>query len=177
MLALALAYSPLVPRTENYIRALTSGSGTPEAASLHQREAMWQAAYSAILNSPWTGYGIKNRFAAIVPYLPPEFRGKLHYSHTHNGFLTAAVAGGIPAMLATILLIVSPFYLACRHIGGIWREDMIALTLGAALVYCTAGTVGIMFFHDATDAIFCWVMVIAAIFVRGEDTGEFHASG
>lgn len=172
LLATVFAYSPLVPRAERYVDAAFSNSSSPEAVSLHEREAMWKAAYLAALDSPWTGYGIRNRFSAIVPYLPPEFKGRMHFTHVHNGFLTALLAGGLPALAATVLLLATPFFVAFRFANGVWREDMLALTLGAALVYCIAGMVGIMFFQDATDAIYCWIMVIAAVFSAPEKAVE-----
>jgi O-antigen ligase len=164
LIAGVLAWSPLMQRAESYVRVLYTDSHSPEAASLRQREAMWKAAYAAAVESPWAGYGIQNRFAAITPYLPAEFKARLQYSHPHNGFLAAAVAGGVPALAATILLLLSPVIVAMRHGRGIWRDDLIALTLGTAIVYSIAGMVGVMYFHDATDAIFCWVMVFAAVF-------------
>lgn len=169
-LALVLAYSPLLPRLERYAEAALSVSDSQEADSLYERLAMWNAAVEAARHAPLTGYGIQNRFSAIVPYLPAEYMGKISFSHTHNGFLTALVAGGLPAMLATVLMLVAPFVMVLRHAGGIWRQDLLALTLGGAIVYGTAGMMGIMFFQDATDAIFCWIIVMAAVCSVPENT-------
>ncbi len=164
-----VASSPLLLRIQNYSTAIVDHTDRGEGESLNLRITMWKAGIEAASNAPVTGYGIQNRFAAIVPYLPLARDGKeISFTHPHSGFLTMLISGGLPGLLATMALLVSPCLVAWRCETSPWRDDLVLLTFVTTLVYSIGGLIGIMFFHDANDAIFCWVLILTAAHMRPE---------
>lgn len=87
--------------------AVLLGDAPASDASTWYRLAMYRAGLAAWWDSPIIGYGISQRFTAVLPYLPPEF--ELRFSHLHNTFITHAVAGGVIGVVLALALVVTPF--------------------------------------------------------------------
>lgn len=82
-----------------------SGDATMEF-STGARLIMYRAGLDAFADSPIWGYGITQRFAAVLPYVPDGIA--IHFSHLHNSFLTHAVAGGFVGVLIVLGLVLTP---------------------------------------------------------------------
>lgn len=77
------------------------------------RLIMYRAGLDAFADSPIWGYGVTQRFAAVLPYLPEGL--SMGFSHLHNSFLTHAVAGGLMGVLILLGLLLTPFMI--NHSG------------------------------------------------------------
>ena len=77
--------------------------------SFEQRAIMWQAGWTAFLEQPIWGYGIRTDCAVDLPF---------SYTHLHNSLLTHLVAGGLAgALLHTSLILFAPLTWACLRIA------------------------------------------------------------
>jgi len=132
--------------------------------SLNARLMLWSAAKRAFLASPLIGYGPQNRMSRVneILNLPPE--KQMSFTHVHNGLLNAAVDGGILGVLAVLGLLAAPIIAARRKEPGPGRDLATAISLLLVTSYVITGALGIMFGHDATDAVFiyltlmiCWI--------------------
>ncbi len=132
--------------------------------SLNARLMLWSAAKRAFLASPLIGYGPQNRMSRVneILNLPPD--KKMSFTHVHNGLLNAAVDSGILGVLSVVGLLAAPIIAARKKEPGPGRDLAIAISLLLVSSYVVTGMLGIMFGHDATDAVFiyltlmiCWI--------------------
>lgn len=109
------------------------------------------------------GYGISNRHKILTSKETQhsdyfKFCNKnydvFHYSHFHNGFLTAFIDAGIFGLLATIAMLLAPLVLALTSPKDNIRPLRIAVALCLTSVYTAAGLTNLLFGHDLIDAIF-----------------------
>lgn len=90
------------------MQGLATLAGDPAAdASTWIRLVIYKAGLAAWWDSPIFGYGVSQRFWAVVPYLPSDFGHR--FSHLHNTFITHAVAGGIIGLTALMAVLLTPF--------------------------------------------------------------------
>jgi O-antigen ligase len=85
---------------------------------------------------------------------------KMSFTHVHNGFLNAAVDGGILGVLGVLALLAAPLVAAWRKESGPGRDLAIAISLLLVTSYVVTGMFGIMFGHDATDAVFIYLTIM-----------------
>ena len=86
----------------------TVASGDPSMeSSTGQRLIMYRAGLAAWIESPIWGYGISQRFSAIIPYLDESYE-HVRYTHLHNTFITHAVAGGLVGVFIVLVLLLTP---------------------------------------------------------------------
>jgi O-antigen ligase len=133
-----------------------------DISSLSARLMLWSGAKMAFLNSPLIGQGPQNRMGKVneALNLPPE--KQLTYTHVHNGFLNAAVDGGILGILGVLALLAAPIIAARSKRPGPGRDLATALSLLLVSAYVITGTFGIMFGHDATDAVFIYLTMMVS---------------
>ncbi|MGH6861416.1 MAG: O-antigen ligase family protein, partial [Phyllobacterium sp.] len=74
-------------------------------SSLKARLMLWKGAKKAFLSSPLTGQGPQNRMIAVNKALNLPPNKQLSFTHVHNGFLNAAVDGGILGILGVLALL------------------------------------------------------------------------
>jgi O-antigen ligase len=89
--------------------------------SLTHRVGVWNAAISATLERPLTGWGFTSTVETIGPYLPENF--SKGYS-THNSYLRIFVSGGLISGVAYILFISTICYWG-TNVNR--RQDLFAL--------------------------------------------------
>jgi len=108
----AAIFDSLIARLAAAWVMLTSGGQVPEYSLLH-RIRMFQLGWTAILESPWLGYGYQNRFEVIVPLMTAadDFR----YGHLHNALLNHWVAGGVPGLALCIMVLGLPLFLLKQY--------------------------------------------------------------
>ena len=162
---LSLVIGVVVPQVSHRVEAIEKDlalleKNPDELSSLSARVALYKAAVAAIAKDPLTGYGPQNRMDSVRAEVPGEIRDRLTYSHPHNGFLTAAVDAGVFGALTLGLLLAAPILAAWKKAPGPGRDLSIALSLLLVSSYLITGMLGIMFGHDATDAIFAFTVAM-----------------
>lgn|GEM_PF-2217947 len=147
-------------------------------SSTGRRLLMYDAAWSAILEAPWSGYGIHERMKAVQAQVPEDRRDLVRYNHPHNGFLAALLDAGVTGLVALCLLLAAPVVIAAMaDRDETWRTRMAAsiiLTVG----FVASGMTNILFEHDLMDSAFIVLLVlIAASVPPGDDrTGQMRLS-
>ncbi|MBB3237943.1 O-antigen ligase family protein [Phyllobacterium endophyticum] len=131
-----------------------------DISSLNARLMLWSAARQALLASPFIGHGPQNRMTLVneILDLPPE--KQMTFTHVHNGFLNAAVDAGLLGVLAVLALLAAPVVAARRKEPGPGRDLATAISLLLVSSYVITGMFGIMFGHDATDAVFIYLTIM-----------------
>ena len=112
------------------------------------RLQLWRASLETIIEAPFWGYGILERFSAIQPNLPQDFLYK--FSHPHNDIMASFIGTGFfGAIFATVTLL-----------GPIWaavlsrKKSSTILFLGITInisIFITAN-VNTVFFNDISAA-------------------------
>ncbi|MET3649722.1 O-antigen ligase family protein [Phyllobacterium ifriqiyense] len=138
-----------------------------EISSLKARMLLWEGGMKAFLQAPLMGYGPQNRMEKVNSALDVPGGKKLLFTHVHNGFLNAAVDGGIVGLLGVLALLAAPLIAAFRKKRGPGRDIAIAISLLLVTSYVVTGTFGIMFGHDATDAVFVYLTIVLC-WIAGE---------
>ena len=117
---------------------------------------LWQAAYSILLEHPWTGVGPGNIAAAMAGKTYVLNGTALNYTHFHNMFATAAVRGGIPGILALAGLYLVPMFVAAKASKTKGREAKVYFTFLVALqiAFLLSGLTGLALGHDIFDTLF-----------------------
>ena len=132
-------------------------------SSLGERLRLWDAAWSAFLDSPLWGHGIQYRMEALVPYLAGDGQSFRGFTHPHNGFLAAAVDGGLVVLASLLALLAMPLVVAWRAPrDDAWRRRLF-LALVLVTVYVTVGMTQIMFNHDIMDSFFIFTAIVVAV--------------
>lgn len=128
--------------------------------SLKARLLLWSAGAKVFLQSPLLGEGPQNRMLAVnaMLNLPPEKH--MTFTHVHNGFLNAAVDGGILGILGVLALLAAPVAALRKKEPGPGRDLAVAIALMLLSSYLITGMFGIMFGHDATDAVFIYLTIL-----------------
>ncbi|MBZ9654252.1 O-antigen ligase family protein [Phyllobacterium lublinensis] len=129
-------------------------------SSLKARLLLWTGARLAFLESPMIGYGPQNRMSIVNQTLDRPAEKQLAFSHVHNGFLNAAVDGGILGILGVLALLAAPIIAARMKVPGPGRDFATAIALLLVSGYVITGMFGIMFGHDATDAVFVYLTIV-----------------
>jgi O-antigen ligase len=117
-------------------------SRTP--SSFDRRSIIWEKAWHAFLQRPFTGWGIENFNTALQANVRPE---EIHLTHirvdkAHNELLEILVAGGFMSFTFYIFLLVFIFIKAyARAIKG--KEPAILAMLLGYMVYSVANVQGI----------------------------------
>lgn len=138
-------------------------------SSTGRRLLMYDAAWSAILEAPWSGYGISERMDAVQAHVPADRRDLVAYSHPHNGFLAALLDAGVTGLAALCLLLSAPVVIAAMaERDDIWRTRM-AFALILTVGYIASGMTNILFEHDLMDSAFIVLLVLIAASVPAAD--------
>lgn len=129
-------------------------------SSLKARLLLWTAAKQAFLESSLIGYGPQNRMSIVNETLNLPAEKQMTFTHVHNGFLNAAVDGGILGILGVLTLLAAPVIAARSKEAGPGRDLATAIALLLIAGYVITGMFGIMFGHDATDAVFVYLTIM-----------------
>lgn len=129
--------------------------------STWQRAMMYKAGVLVFLDHPWLGVGMHERFTATIPYYVGEVPDWVYFTHLHNMALTHAVAGGVPAVLAVLAVLVLPAALALslRDLPASLR--WLGLMLSTGLF--TLGLTETVLFHDLNTTFHMFNTVLYAL--------------
>ncbi len=106
------------------------------------RLAMLQGGWEAFSERPIWGHGPQNRTSAAFAHMPETFT-QIPLTHLHNDFLTHAVAGGIPAVLLLLALILFPVWVAWSLQGQAQPTSKTQLWEVSVLTSCILGGVAV----------------------------------
>lgn len=114
LLVVILAAAPkVVERYEALQSDIVQLDEQPDSvSSLSARLLLWRGAETAFLASPIIGQGPQNRMTSVNEALGLPVEKYMTFTHVHNGFLNAAVDGGVLGILALLLLLSTPIVAA-----------------------------------------------------------------
>lgn len=150
-----------------------------KVSSLKARLMLWTGAKKAFLESPLTGHGPQNRMEKVNQALGLPADKQMSFTHVHNGFLNAAVDGGVLGILGILALLAAPIIAARRKEPGPGRDLATAISLLLVTSYVVTGMFGIMFGHDATDAVFIYLTIMicwmggASVYLSVPEVAEY----
>lgn len=143
-------------------RVLTEGY----SANIGVRFEMWKAGWAAFLESPFFGYGVQNRMEPINTRLIQNGMEIYPFSHAHNGFISAAMDGGILALAGVIAVLVVLFLVARRssRSNPDYRRRL-GLAVIVPLIFAGCGLSHVMFNHDIMDTFYVFAAIMVAVSV------------
>lgn len=165
LISLIVASAVFFPKVSARIHSLeydvqTLDTKPQDLTSLSIRLAIWRGAVAAIEEQPIFGYGAQNRMAVAERHLPQEIASNVSVTHLHNAFLNVAVDAGLIGVAALVLALSAPILAAAKKEAGAERNASMAIALMLVASYVITGMFGIMFGHDATDAVFITIFLV-----------------
>ncbi len=158
---LAVGADAMWPMAEGLFIRLSAPDFADWSHSTGQRLTMYKAGVEVFFDHPWLGVGMHQRFAATLPYYFGEVPDWLYFTHLHNMALTHAVAGGVPAVLAVLAVLVLPaaLGLSLRDLPASLRWLGLMLTTGLF----TLGLTETVLFHDLNTTFHMFNTVLYAL--------------
>ncbi|RKE85772.1 O-antigen ligase family protein [Rhizobium sp. AG855] len=137
--------------------------------SYTERLIMWSQGLNGILEMPWSGHGFQNRrhFIDLLGY---------DYNHWHNGFITAAFDNGIPGLVALVLLLFCPVWIAWRCPRDKLFSPRLFMATILVFVYVWGGAVNQIFGHVIYNALFLWVGLVIAVSAAPKASDDVQGS-
>lgn len=131
------------------------------------RVMLWKAGLQFFAEHPVFGNGPQNIRSLVTAT-------GATYSHFHNGYVTAAVGGGVVGLAALLALLVTPLVLsfrARRAPGGAFR---LYIAFMLVLTYMLGGMTNFIFGHDIYDSVFLFTasLCVASIGAGEPETSE-----
>jgi O-antigen ligase len=120
------------------------------------RLIMYRAGIAAWMESPVWGYGVTERFSAIIPYLPEGYT--FRFSHLHNTFLTHAVAGGVVGVAFLLMLLFTPA--AINIIDGPPNRDQRYLAWVILISLSGVGMSSLILNQDVSSHFLALLMIV-----------------
>lgn len=133
------------------------------ATGLGTRVRLWSAAWAAFLEMPLTGHGIQNRMDVLIPHMIQDGLQLFGFTHPHNGYLTAALDGGLPVVAALLAVLAMPVMVAWRAPSGASYRRRLFLALILVTAYATIGLTQIMYKHDIMDSFYIFSVIVLAV--------------
>lgn len=126
-----------------------------------QRLTMYKAAVAVILDHPWAGMGMHQRFDGTLAYYavtPPESN---YFTHVHNLMLTHGTAAGVPGMLAVLLVLAVPISIGLRATRHAWDVRWFGLVVPVGLF--GLGLTETVLFQDLNITFFMFLFVLVSV--------------
>jgi O-antigen ligase len=137
--------------------------------SLGNRRQLWKVASVAIADKPILGHGPQATRQIIREGFASDGL-EAHYSHFHNGFLTAWVEAGIVGVLSLIGVLVAALWAAVKTLLAKPNETQrlgAAILSAMAIIYAINGATAILLGHDVLDAMFVAALCVGAYLAGG----------
>jgi len=145
--------------------------------ALEDRRQIWLANVDMIKERPWFGWGYGNYKQFREPYYA-RYPAAVTHAHAHNNFLQVWVDGGLPALLAFLLLLAKILSIGWQAYQALPPEcePVRSLTLGSlfSIVGFLAGGLTQYNFGDAEVVIVFWTMagIILRVYVRTKEESQ-----
>lgn len=163
----AAALSPIIiPQMAKAVAEIAAFGPNAEFTSMGARLAMWETAFRAIGESPLLGYGIQNRMDVVLNDPSIAIPG-MSFTHLHNQFIDAFVAGGIFAFVGVVLLFATPLLMLFPM-----REnppERSFLILSVVTVFAGSALFGPVFTNDLATTLYLLPIITAAATHTGRD--------
>ena len=157
----AVFYPTINSRVQSLESDIKAFNSQPhDMTSLSIRLMVWSGGLAAFADRPLFGYGAQNRMTTVESYLPEQLAAKIDVTHLHNAFLNVAVDAGLLGVAGLVLALAAPILAAARKTPGPERDASMAIALMLVASYVITGMFGIMFGHDATDAIYITTFLV-----------------
>ena len=142
--------------------------------SIGERFRLWNVAWQAFKDAPVWGYGFQNRMDVVNAFLAQDGLRIYEFSHPHNGFLAAALDGGVVVLASLLVVLAMPVAVAWRAPRDEAHRRRLFLALIVSVAYALTGLANIIFKHDILDSfyIFTAIVVAASIPSRGSGTAR-----
>lgn len=129
-----------------------------DESSYGPRLALWKAGLEMIAAHPVLGNGPQNIRSLI------ETTG-FAFSHFHNGYVTAAVGGGILGLITLVTLLLAPLVLCFQARQDSDGPARLYIAAMLVLTYMLGGMTNFIFGHDIYDSVFLFTasLCIASI--------------
>ena len=128
------------------IITLTTGEAIDNSSFV--RTELWAASFAAILNNPILGYGLPDRFSALLPLLSENF--SYRFTHPHNDILAGAISAGLLGGIFSAISIMSPLWAWCFTNRNSSAGMFLGLTF--SIIFFTSASFNTIFFNDITAA-------------------------
>ena len=115
--------------------------------SIWLRLEMWSATIKVISDAPIFGFGITERFNALIPHLNSSFG---NFTHPHNDILASVISSGFLGSVTALISIMSGFIAAL--LSPHWSSKKVLLGLMISIPTFITANVSTVFFNDITSA-------------------------
>ena len=155
---------------EQEVQAYLNGRSTDSAGtSVGQRLEMWRAGVTMVPGHLLLGIGkqgyMERKQALIVAGKANPAIGQ--HTHLHNDFLDALVKRGLPGLLATLAVLLTPLWLFSRHLNGAREVRPYAL---AGVLLCASyiifGLTQAFFTHNNGVMVFAFLTAMLWTLLR-----------
>jgi O-antigen ligase len=149
--------------------------------SVRERIEMWRTAWHAFIENPVTGVGLDQfgtyaRQQIKAGKSNPSING---YDHPHNEYLDAAATGGIPGLIAILLVLFVPLGYFIRRTQD--PLDTVATPALAGTVvagmYILCGLTDNVFYRAMPHSLYFFLVLGFAISIAQRQYTRFHADG
>lgn len=135
--------------------------------SLGQRIRVWRAGAKLAVERPLLGHGPGRADNLVANRTAADGGPRLDFSHVHNFILEMMVRSGVVGVLALLIMLGLPIFLAAREA----KDDIATAGFAFMLIFTSAyffsGLFGIMLGHDITDAFFIYGSIVSSYLVFG----------
>ena len=137
----------------HYLERIIKGSKTlvtsdTSDTGIIKRLTLWNASILTIIENPFFGYDVSNRFTALKPNLPNSLRKV--FTHPHNDIFASMISVGLVGGFLSIICLFSPIWAAVFS----KERKPTKLVIGSAITITilTTANVNTVFFNDITCA-------------------------
>ena len=148
------------------VQASSAAMTDAQNSSVGARLVLWQLARTAVPDSPWVGYGQKQRLRMIKDWGNQQHsQTVITLGHMHNQFLHDMMDHGLLGLASDLM------YLLGLTGLGLWllkrRHVLSGLTLGGiAFMHATTGLTNVNFAHNYYPTMMAVVVVLAVLSIR-----------
>ncbi|MGB3500402.1 MAG: O-antigen ligase family protein [Mesorhizobium sp.] len=151
--------SRIVSQLSTVIREIDLVDADVHSSSIGVRFKLWQAAWDAGLSSPFVGHGLQNKMQVVVDHIDDTLSW-ITFSHVHNAYLDAFVAGGFLGTLGLLMLFLSPLLMVFGFKDEARDRRFVAIALVAT--FLLQGTTANFLTHDLIVVLFALPLALVA---------------
>lgn len=140
--------------------------------SLGLRLIMWSEGLEQAAQKPVFGQGLKEVEISLPPQSSSETGQELTFNHYHNFVVDALARTGLVGLLATLLMMFAPAWIATRQTRDDLADAGRMMMFTVLLAYFLSGAFNIMLGHDILDVLFIYSMIVSTFLVLDQSDGE-----